>query len=171
LAFAGARIGTAILGDIETNAFQLFRRIEVAAPLPDGDGDMDAAGLRRNTHLLAAAPGNRADIGVGKALALEHLVACRFQLFDRVGNLEIQHARRLVKALIVFGQLEDASAIGALALEYGARIMQPMRQHVKLGLLPGHEFTVEPDFTVQLIKGSCCHGVILRRQCAIAIVD
>lgn len=40
------RIGTAAFGDIEADALQLFGRVEIAAPLPDGDGDIDAVGLR-----------------------------------------------------------------------------------------------------------------------------
>ena len=62
----GARVGPAIVGDRQPQALRARGRIEIGAPVPGGDGDIDLGRLRGDAHLLAAAPGDRADIGVGQ---------------------------------------------------------------------------------------------------------
>src|SRR5271166_275697 len=60
----------------------------------------------------------------------------------------------------MLGRFVDGAAIGALALEHGARIVQAMGQHVDLGIHIGNELAVNPDDTGHLIKWHCCgsHG-------------
>ena len=45
----------------------------------------------------------------------------------------------------MFGQLEDAAVIDALALEYRRSIMQGVTQDVDIGILPVDQFAIEPD--------------------------
>jgi hypothetical protein len=54
--------------------------------------------------------------------------------------------------------LENDAAIGALALEHRARIMQPVGKHVDLAVGGGNEFAVEPDEIGALVEGHC-HGI------------
>src|SRR5262245_46866880 len=57
----------------------------------------------------------------------------------------------------MLGELEYLAAIGALALEHCARVMQPMRQHMYLGFLPRHELAVEPNDSVSLVERNDGH--------------
>src|SRR5262249_7472959 len=70
-----------------------------------------------------------------------------------VGDGEVHHLGALIKALAVLGELEDLPAVGPLALEYGAGIVQGMAQHVDVGLAPGNEPAVQPDETVAVVIG------------------
>ena len=60
------------------------------------------------------------------------------------------------------GRAEDHAAVGALALEHAARIMQPVGEHVQRGVAPGHEPAVVPDAAVPLVEG-LLHGFFLRK--------
>jgi len=59
-----------------------------------------------------------------------------------------------MQALVVFGQLEDPAAVGSFPLEDSTCVVQPMGQHVDLGILPGHKLAVEPYFAIHLVKGN-----------------
>ena len=116
-------------------------------------------GLGRDAHHLRAAPGDRAHIGIDKALALQGLAAGGVDLGDRVGDFHVEHFGRIEQPLGVLGELEDLAAIGALALEDAGAIMQAMGQDMHLGVLPGDEFAVEPDHAFALIKWNDRHGL------------
>ena len=67
-----------------------------------------------------------------------------------------------MQPLGVFGQLEDFAAIGALALEHRARIVQAMCKHMDLGIRPFDELAVHPDKSVELVEGNGCHEYLPR---------
>ncbi len=157
-----ARIGAAVFSDVEANALQLLRRVEIARPLPDGDRAVDSVVLGGNAHHFRAAPGNRPNIGVGKALLLQQRAAGIVDLGDAVGNVEAEDAGRFVQPLGMFGQLEDLAAIGALAFENSACIMQAVGQHVNLGVRPFDEFAIHPDKAIELVEGNGCHDYLPR---------
>src|SRR5438046_1492982 len=52
----------------------------------------------------------------------------------------------------MLGALVDGPAIGALALEHGARVVQAMGQHADLGLRRWDELAVEPDQVRTLVE-------------------
>src|SRR5690606_27025820 len=79
---------------------------------------------------------------------------------------EIERLARRDQALAMRAGLEDLPAIGALALEHAARIVKPMRQHVNLGILPGHEFAVKPDPAVALVHRDASHCTSPCSRCA-----
>ncbi len=106
--------------------------------------------------------GDRPDIGVGEALLLQERAAGLVDLGDGIGDGEAEDARRFVQPLGVLGELEDLAAIGALALEHGARIMQAVGEDVDLRVRPLHEFAVHPDVAVKLIEGNGCHADLPR---------
>ena len=106
---------------------------------------MDLGRLRGDAHLLAAAPGDRADVAVRQLVGLDHVAAGLVDLGDRIGDLEVEGLRAVMQALDVLGELEDLAAIGALALEHRAAVVQGVREHVDVGLAPGDELAVEPD--------------------------
>src|SRR5262249_57507713 len=56
------------------------------------------------------------------------------------------------------GPLENSTAIGALALEHRARIMQAVGEHVQRGLAPGDELAVVPDDPLEAVVRLFCHG-------------
>src|SRR5690606_14018859 len=115
--------GPAPLGNVEADALQLLRRVEVAWPLPDGDRAIDTVVLGRDAHLLAAPPGDRPHIGVLEALLLQQFPAGIVNLGNAPGDGEAEHLGRIVHSLIVLGELEYLTAISALAFEDGAGIM------------------------------------------------
>ena len=79
------------------------------------------------------------------ALAGEQLLARLVDRLDRIGNLEAEEPGQFVQAPGVLVELEDDAAIGALALEDGAGIVQAVREHVERGVRPRHERAVHPD--------------------------
>src|SRR5437660_561600 len=56
------------------------------------------------------------------------------------------------------GALEDPAAIGALALEHAARIMQAMGENVHVGVGPRHQLPVVPDDAIDLVERNS-HGL------------
>ncbi len=138
--------------------FSSLRRIEIARPLPGGDGEVDGVVLRRDAHHLGAAPGDRPHIGVLLPVLLQHQALGRVDLGDRVGDLEIEHLRRALEPLGMLGALEDLAAIGALALEHAAGVVQAVGEHVHRGIAPGHELAVVPDDAVEPVVGLFRHG-------------
>ena len=127
-------------------------------------------GLRRDAHHLAAAPGGGADIGVGEIVQDEKLAADRVDLLDRVGNGEIEKARALEEALGVLAQMKDLAAVGALAFEHAARVVEAVGQHVDLGVGPIDKGAVEPDFSGHLIERNARHSHILQARGAFRAV-
>src|ERR1051325_2626219 len=78
--------------------FQQLRR-EVGRPGPASDREVYLGLLRRDAHLLAAAPGDGADIEVAAAHGLHQLGFALLDLVDRVGNLVAENLGRAVQAL------------------------------------------------------------------------
>ena len=122
---------------------------------------MNSVMLSRNGHHLRAAPGDRADILIATAVQFDDFVLGSIQLFDRVGDLEIHDLGGFVQADRMFRRLEYLAGIGALALEDARAVVQAMGQHMDLGFFPGHDFAVEPDPTVALVKRNDGHGLVL----------
>ena len=89
---------------------------------------------------------------------LDHGALGAIDLRHAVGNFEIHDLRRALEALGVFEAFENLAAIGAFALEHGARIMQAMRQYADLAIGGRNELAVEPDQVRTLVEGHC-HGV------------
>jgi hypothetical protein len=54
-------------------------------------------------------------------------------------------------------ELENLPAIGPLAFEDAARIVQAVREYVELRILPENEFAVVPDDAVTLVEWKACH--------------
>src|SRR5258708_2157103 len=52
----------------------------------------------------------------------------------------------------MLGALEDRPAIGALTLEHAARIMQPVGQHMDVGVAPWHQLAIVPDDAIDFIE-------------------
>src|SRR5690606_9833383 len=134
-----------------------FFRREIARPLPDGDGQMNAVVLRRNAQRIRAAPGDRAHIGILETLLLEQFAAGIVDFFDAERNLETENAGGLMQAFGMLSELEYLAAIGALAFKHGACIMQAMGQHMDFCILPVDEFSVQPDESVPLIEWNRSH--------------
>ena len=118
---------------------------------------MDGVALRRDAHHLRAAPGDRADIGFLLAVLLDDQLLGGVDVVDRIGDFEIEHLRRALQALGVLARLEDLAAIGALALEHAARVMQAVAEHVQIGVLPGHQLAVVPDDPFEPVIGLRSH--------------
>ena len=92
----------------------------VGAPLPDRDRDVDPRLLRRDAHLLRAAPGDRADVAVLVAHLGDHGGLGGVELGRRVGHLEAEDPAAVDQALAVLGALEDPAVVAALALEHAS---------------------------------------------------
>ena len=58
-------------------------------------------------------------------------------------------------------ELEDDAAVGALALEDAAAIVEAMGEHVNRRILPRHEFAVVPDDAGAIVEGLGRHGPYL----------
>ena len=146
-------IGPAVFGEGELQPRLARGRIEIGAPVPRGDGDVDAGLLGGDAHLLAAAPGERADIGIGELVGAHDLARRLVELGDGVGNLEVEDLGGFEQALIVLGQLEDLAVIGAHTLEHGAAVMECMGEEMNARIRPWDQLAIEPDKPVALIVG------------------
>ena len=51
----------------------------------------------------------------------------------------------------MLGELEDLAAIGPLAFEYRAGVVQSVGQDVHLGIAPGDECPIHPDQPVAIV--------------------
>ena len=115
---------------------------------------MNAVVLSRDAELLRAAPRDRAHIGLGLAVAFHQQALGGVDFGDRIGDFEVEHDWRSACSRSECSLLLKISpAIGALALEYGARIMQAMGEHVNFRLRPGQQLAVEPDHAFHLVEG------------------
>jgi site-specific DNA recombinase len=137
--------------DVEAEAAADRVVAEIGRPGPHRDGEVDFRLLGRDAHLLGAAPGERAHIGILKAARGEHLAAGGVDLLDAPGDLEIEQPRALAEPLAVLGQLEDLAAISALTFEHGRGVMEGVGEDMDLGFAPGDELAVEPDPTVAVV--------------------
>ncbi len=158
----GRGIRAPIVGDIEPDALHPLRRIEIARPVPDGDAQVNGVVLRRDAHHLRSPPRDRAHIGVGEIVAPQRLGFGRVDLVDRPGNFKIENAGRVFQPARVLGRLENAAAVGALAFENRARIMQRVGQHVDLGVAPFDHPAVQPDPSVTIVEIRRGHRAFLR---------
>ena len=60
------------------------------------------------------------------------------------------------------GRLKDLTAIGALAFEYRARIVQAMAEHMQIGISPRHQLAVVPDDPLEPVIGLRSHCLLLQ---------
>ncbi len=51
-------------------------------------------------------------------------------------------------------QAEYLAIVDALAFEHATRIMQPVGEHMELGVAPGDETAIIPDEAVTIVKGA-----------------
>ena len=119
---------------------------------------MDLVVLGGDAHHLRAAPGERAHIGVGEAVLLQHQRLGGVDLGGRIGHFEIENARGFAQALGMLGRFENGAAIGALALEHRAAVMHRMGQHMDFGVAPGNECAVHPDQAVAIVESGPAMG-------------
>ena len=122
---------------------------EICPPRPCGDGD---AGGRTGgeTHLAVAEEGNGADVALAKAVGADRLEARLDQMLARERHGQIEDVGGAVESVHVFAQAEDrrpaiVAFVAADALEDGEPVVQRVREHVDLRLVPGDEPPVEPD--------------------------
>ena len=58
-------------------------------------------------------------------------------------------------------QMKYAAVVDALAFEHTARIMEPMVEHVELGLAPRDEAAIVPDEAVTIVERDHGHRIFL----------
>src|SRR5262249_37771367 len=99
-----------------------------------------------------AAPRNWTDVAILQIVFVDDELFDSVELGNGIRNLEIEQLGRGFEPLRMLGRFENAAAIGPLALKHAGRIVQPMREHMELGLLPGDQTAVHPNETVALIE-------------------
>ena len=122
---------------------------------------MDFAGLRRHPHLLGAAPGDRPDIALVDVVGGDHLLGRLGQIVQAGRDLEAEDLGRVDQPLVMIFEAEYGAAVDTLAFEHATRIMQPVGQHMQLGVAPGNEAAVIPDEAVAVVEGKHGHGLFL----------
>jgi len=95
-------------------------------------------------------------------VSLQHLGLGGVDLVHRPGNFEVKNLRGVPQAPGMLTRLEDRAAVGALAFEHSACVMERVRQDVDLRLAPGDHFAVQPDPSVAVVKGLGGHGFPLQ---------
>src|SRR5665213_61430 len=124
---------------------------KILAPFPGRDCHVDGRlDLRRNADLAIAAQGDRADVGaLGELIDRHDLAAGIVDLIGCKGDLHTVDLGRVEQPPGVIAQPEyrhpSRGAIGAHTLEHRGAVVQRVGEHVHRGLLPRHEFAIEPD--------------------------
>ncbi len=161
---------TFIFRKIQADALLALLHVKIGRPFPGRDREVDFILLRRNAHHLGAAPGDGTQIAVHQPLRLQCHTTGLVDFLNCVRNLKAHDLGRIDETFGMFLQLEDFAAIGSASYKHAARVMQTMRQHMHLRILPRHQLAVEPDETVALIERYVCHrfgpcsaGVIVLR--------
>ncbi|EAU63378.1 hypothetical protein STIAU_7170 [Stigmatella aurantiaca DW4/3-1] len=125
---------------------------QVCAPVPGGDDD--AGGVdRAQAHGAVTHEGDGPQVGaVGEEIPLlaQQLQARLHELIGRERHLQHADVRRVHQPLDVLAQAEHRQAavmrpVSADALEDAQAVMQRVRHHVHVALVPFHEFAVDPD--------------------------
>ena len=150
--------------DLDADAVVEGALAEVGAPLPRDDHRAHGVLWRVHAHRAVA------DEDDGPQVRLDHAVLAH-QRDARVGHLRRGDARlehdelaRVVEPLDVLLEAEDGRrAVGPLvradALERAEAVVQRVREHVDLGLVPVDELAVEPDLLFLLDHGDLSRGV------------
>ena len=157
--------GPAPRRDVEPKPLADRLLAEIGRPGPDRDGEVDLRFLRRDAHLLGAAPGERAHIGVLEPARGEHVAAGGVDLLDAVGYFEAEQLARLPQPPAVVGESEYLAAISALPLEHGRGVMERVGEDVDVRLPPWDEPAVEPDRAVAVIEAARVRQVRLLLSC------
>jgi hypothetical protein len=122
---------------------------EVRAPRPAHDHRLDRVRARGDAQLAVAVERDRADVALVETVRAEQLVGRRLQLVDRVRNVHVQEARRVVQALHVLAEAEDRRplrrVVAADALEDARAVVEPVDADVDLRVGPVDELAVHPD--------------------------
>jgi hypothetical protein len=147
----GPRIGPPPRRHAELDALHARLGIEIGRPLPGGDGDVDPVALGRDAHHLRAAPGDRADIAVDDVVGGQHVAVGLVELGLAERDDHVHDLGRIEEPAGVLLELEHLAFIGALALEHGAGVVQPMGQDMHVGVLPGNQLAVVPDDAFELV--------------------
>ena len=134
---------------LDADAFGERLGPEVGAPGPGGDRHVHLGADRRDAHLLRAVEGDRADVAGLVLVGAHHLELRLHQPLARERNLHQVDVRRGEQAVGVLLQTEDGRAerrlVGAHALEHRQAVVQRMREDVRSGVAPRHQFAVVPD--------------------------
>ena len=165
LGMAGRCVGcrTAPFGVRHPDAFHLV--LEIIAPVPDGDRQMDRVLLGRHAHHFRPAPGDGPDIGRLEAGLRQSLALGFFHLFHAERNFVAKDLGRPVQAIGMIQRAEDLAIIGTLALEYRAAVMEGVCQDVYLGIPPRHELAVHPDVAIAIVICGSGHRISALLAC------
>ena len=101
--------------------------------------------LRRDCHHLRAAPAKGPHIAIGDVIRCQYGHLGRIDLLVGNGNVKIKHLAGGAQTFGMFRASKNGAAVGTLALEHKACIMQTVAEGVGLGVTPIHHFTIEPD--------------------------
>ncbi len=92
---------------------------------------------------------HRTDVGRLELVLSYDLLLHLVQGVFVVGNLHADNVGRSVKPVGMLVESEDGGAlvraVGAQSLEHAEPVVKGMREHVHLGVAPGHVLTVHPD--------------------------
>ena len=114
------------------------------------DDHLDRGALGVEPHLAVAAEGERADVAGAQPITADQLLRRLADLVQRVIERQVVEVRGLLQALEVVAVAEDRRYLGlgvvaADALEDPGAVVKPVREHVDVGVVPGHELAVFPD--------------------------
>ena len=126
--------------------------VEIASPIPCGDGHVGFCTGNVNTHLFGAAPCCGTDIAIFKVVGLHDFGLGGLDLIDAIGHFHMDDIGGFQQAFGVFARFKDGAVIGAFALEHLRAVMQGMGEVVDFGFAPGQHFAVHPNITVSIIE-------------------
>ena len=122
---------------------------EIGAPGPRGDGH-PRGGTRGEPHLPVTEEGDRPDVALAEAVGAHGLEARLGQLLARERDRQVEDVSGTVQPVHVLAEAEDRGAavvalVAADALEDRETIVERVREHMHLRLVPGDEPAIEPD--------------------------
>ena len=119
---------------------------------------MAATALRRTTvRLSSGISANILDFGIPQKHVLTEMPA--METSGKAGGGEVPTCQTAPWRQARDRRVDlDPPAIGALALEHGAGVMQAMGQHMDIGIGPRHQSAIVPDDAIDFVERNS-HGL------------
>jgi hypothetical protein len=122
---------------------------KVAAPGPDRDDHVDGVLLRKDPHGAVPDEGQRPDVAGVDLVHPDGLEDRLAELLAGEGAVHLEDVHRTEEPVNVLFQAEDRGTrvrlVAADALEDAGAVMQGVREHMHLRVVPGNELPVHPD--------------------------
>src|SRR5690606_28194675 len=121
----------------------------ISAPRPCCNGNVYRSAARRNTHFLGPEESQRANVAGVQIVGPYGFDVCSVNLFLCIRYWHHVDMSRVEQATGVVFETKDGGAdvgvVGTYPFKYRYAVMQRVREHMYVGVTPGHKRAIEPN--------------------------